>query len=369
MHVKTPYYLVDERLLIRNLEILKEVREQSGAHILLASKAFSMYHCFPLIGTYLDGVTSSGLYEARLGREEMNKEVHVFSPAFKDADMEELLQISDHIVFNSLNQWERYKHSAQTKASCGLRINPQYSEIDTALYDPCAPNSRMGITKEKLEGYDLSGIEGLHFHTLCEQGAETLAHTLEVIHRDFGKYLTHMKWINLGGGHHITQQDYNIPLLVKEIKKLQETYAIDVYLEPGEAVALHCGFLTCEVLDIVENGKHTAILDASATCHMPDVLEMPYRPTLIESCEPSSTTHSYLLAGNTCLAGDVIGEYSFDHPLQIGEQLTFTDMAIYTMVKNNTFNGVPLPSIVYRKSNGELEIVKQFHYEDFKSRL
>lgn len=369
MSIVTPCYIVDEALLVHNLQILKQVKDHTGCHILLASKAFSMYHTFPLIAQYLDGVTSSGIYEARLGSEMMKKEVHTFSPAYKDKDMEEILTISDHVIFNSLSQWDKYREQALPKASCGLRINPEYSELEVAIYDPCAPFSRMGITKDKLVGYDLSGIEGLHFHTMCEQGADTLARTVEVLHRDFKEYLKQMKWINLGGGHHITKEGYDLELLEKTIRFLQDTYHIEVYLEPGEAVALNAGFLVGEVLDIVVNEKETAILDVSAVCHMPDVLEMPYRPPVLHSGEANELAYTYRLAGNTCLSGDVIGEYSFDHPLEIGEHIIFCDMAIYTMVKNNTFNGVPLPDILFRKMDGTLELVKHFDYLDFKARL
>lgn len=365
----TPYYLVEERLLCQNLQILKDIREHTGCKILLASKAFSMYHCFPLIARYLDGVTSSGYYEARLGREEMKKEVHTFSPAYKKDDFSEICKLSDHIVFNSPSQWNLYKHEAINNVSCGLRINPEYSEIETALYDPCALYSRMGIPLQSLSKMDMTGVEGLHFHTMCEQGADTLERTLAVVEDKFGEYLKQMKWLNFGGGHHITKPGYDIKRLEKLIMHMQTTYDLQVYLEPGEAIAYQAGFLVASVLDIVENEKKTAILDTSAACHMPDVLEMPYRPEVIHSKEANILPYSYRLAGNTCLAGDVIGEYSFDHELQIGEQLTFCDMAIYTMVKNNTFNGVALPAILYKRSDEEIEVVKTFDYNDFKSRL
>lgn len=367
--VSTPAYVVDETCLRHNLEILKEVRERTGCHILLASKAFSMYHVFPLIGEYLDGVTSSGLYEATLGREEMNKEVHTFSPAYKEEEFEEILNISDHIVFNSVSQWNTYKDQIQGKASCGIRINPEYSEITTPLYDPCAPYSRMGMTLDTFKEMDLTGIEGLHMHTMCEQGADVLARTVAVLEDRFGTYLHQMKWLNLGGGHHITKPGYDIELLENTIRHLQDTYHIQVYLEPGEAVALQAGWLVARVLDIVENGMNIAILDASAACHMPDVLEMPYRPDVIGAKHAGELPYTYRLAGNTCLAGDVIGDYAFDHELRIGEHIIFCDMAIYSMVKNNTFNGVPLPSIYVREQQGNINMVKQFDYQDFKRRL
>lgn len=367
--VQTPCYIVDEKRLVQNLTILKGIKEKTGCKILLASKAFSMYYVFPLIGRYLDGVTSSGLYEARLGREEMQKEVHTFSPAFKTEEFDDILAISDHIVFNSYSQWLTYRDRIQGRASCGLRINPEYSQQEVAIYDPCSPNSRMGITLSNFQNLDIKGIEGLHFHTLCEQGADALAKTVEVVEAKFGSYLHQMQWLNVGGGHHITKEGYDLDLLIKTIQHLQDTYHLTVYLEPGEAIAYQAGWLVSEVLDIVENHKKIAILDASAACHMPDVLEMPYRPEVIHADLPFEKAHNYLLAGNTCLAGDVIGEYSFDHPLQVHDRIVFCDMAIYSMVKNNTFNGMPLPSIYYQKSNGEIACIKKFGYADFKSRL
>lgn len=367
--IPTPSYVVDEASLRYNLQMLKDIREKTGCHILLASKAFSMFHVFPLIGQYLDGVTSSGLYEAKLGREEMNKEVHTFSPAFKEDEFDEILEFSDHIVFNSPSQWVKYKDRIQGKASCGIRVNPEYSEQEVALYDPCAPHSRMGIRLCDVAKMDFTGIEGLHFHTMCEQGADTLARTVAVLEQKFGSYLHQMKWLNLGGGHHITKDGYDIDLLIQTIQHLQDTYQVEVYLEPGEAVALHAGWLVSEVLDIVDNGMKIAILDASAACHMPDVLEMPYRPAVIDADAVDVKAYTYRLAGNTCLAGDVIGDYSFDQELHEHDRVIFCDMAIYSMVKNNTFNGMPLPSIIYRKLNGTCEIIKTFDYTDFKSRL
>lgn len=367
--IHTPAYVLDEKALLHNLEILKDVIDTTGAHILLASKAFSTYQVFPLIGEYLDGVTSSGLYEAKLGKEEMKKEVHTFSPAYKDEEMDEILEVSDHVVFNSVAQWEKWKHKAINKVSCGLRINPQYSEIEVDLYNPCAPNSRMGIRKEQLQHGNIEGIEGLHFHTMCEQGADTLERTLHVIERDFHELLHHVKWLNMGGGHHISKQGYDVHKLKELIQHMQDTYDVEVYLEPGEAVAIDAGYLVSSVLDIIENDKKIAILDTSAACHMPDVLEMPYRPLVVGASTPNDKKHSYILAGNTCLAGDVIGEYSFEAPLKNKDRILFQDMAMYTMVKNNTFNGMPLPWIYLYTKEEELICLKEFGYKDFKGRL
>ena len=371
-NVPTPSYIVQEDALIKNLTILSGVMERTGAKILLAQKAFSMFAEYPLMSKYLAGTTASGLYEAKLGHEEMgNREVHVYCPAYKEADMEELVKISDHIIFNSLHQWEKYKDTvknAPRQISCGLRINPEYSEIETDIYNPCITGSRLGIRLQDLEKADLTGIDGLHFHTMCEQNADVLKRTIEVIDKKFAPCLKTMKWVNLGGGHHITRDDYDIAILEECILHMKNTYDVEVYLEPGEAVALNAGVLVTEVLDIIENGMKIAIVDTSAACQMPDVLEMPYRPFIIGSGKAEEKPYTYRLGGPTCLAGDVIGDYSFEKPLQIGDRLVFTDMAIYSMVKNNTFNGMPLPAICVER-NGEVEIVKEFTYEDFKGRL
>ena len=370
--VKTPCYVTDESLLLKNAKILEYVQEQSGCKILLAQKAFSMYSTYPMLSKYLKGTTASGLYEAKLGREEFDGEVHVFSPAYKSDEMSELVKIADHIVFNSFSQWKKHREIIKNcgrKISCGLRVNPEYSEIETEIYNPCAINSRLGITLEQFDESELDGIDGLHFHTMCEQGAETLERTLPYFEEKFGKYLYNMKWVNFGGGHHITRDDYNIELLIKCIKYISEKYDVLVYLEPGEAVALNAGFLVTEVLDTGKNGMNFAIVDTSAACHMPDVLEMPYRPMIIGSGMPNEKAHTYRLGGPTCLAGDIIGNYSFDEPLIEGDRLVFTDMAIYSMVKNNTFNGMPLPKIYLYTLNEELKLIKDFGYEDFKNRL
>lgn len=368
----TPCFVVDEALLKQNLEILKEVQERSGAKILLAQKAFSMFALYPLIANYLCGTTASGLYEAKLGREYFPGEVHVFSPAYLPEEFEELLQTADHFVFNSFHQWEKYGARAKAAGkSCGIRINPEYStqEDAHAIYDPCAVGSRLGVTQENFREDLLEGVDGLHFHTLCEQGFDALEATLSVFEEKYGKYLHGMKWLNLGGGHHITRSDYDREGLIACVKRLRETYDIAVYLEPGEAVVLNSGFLVSKVLEIVHNGMDIAILDTSAACHMPDVLEMPYRPPVSGSAPAQVKPYTYRLAGPTCLAGDVIGDYSFDTPLTEGSLVIFEDMALYTMVKTNTFNGMRLPTIAIAKMDGTPQIIHSFGYEDFKNRL
>ena len=368
----TPSYLVDQRLLIKNLELHASVKERTGCKILLAQKAFSMFSVYPLIAKYLDGVTSSGVMEARLGYEEMGKEVHTYAPAFADHEMDDVIRYSDHIVFNSFHQWNKFKDKVKNSGKqieCGLRLNPKYSEIDTDIYNPCFTGSRLGITPEQFQPDQLDGIDGLHFHTMCEQNSDTLERTLKVVDDTFGSYIKQMKWLNFGGGHHITRSDYDIETLIRCIQFAQDTYGVQVYLEPGEAVALNTGYLISTVLDTIENGMHLAILDTSAACHMPDVLEMPYRPHIIGAGLPNEKTYTYRLGGPTCLAGDIIGDYSFDVPLKEGDKLIFCDMAHYTMVKNNTFNGMNLPSIAFYSQENGLQIIKQFGYEDFKSRL
>lgn len=369
----TPCYIIDERLLIKNLEILHSVQQRTGCSILLALKGFSMYSVFPLVGKYLKGVTSSSLFEARLGFEKMGKEVHIYSPAYIEEEFDELLRYCDHIVFNSFNQWRKFKNKVKNKNSkkieCGIRVNPEYSEIETPIYNPCYMNSRLGVTLSNFKPEELEGIDGLHFHTMCEQNSDTLERTVKVVDEKFGEYIKKMKWLNLGGGHHITRPDYDIETLVRSILFLKNKYAIDIYLEPGEAIALNTGFLVSKVLDIVDNGMKIAILDASAACHMPDVLEMPYRPNIIDAGMPDEYAYTYRLGGNTCLAGDVIGDYSFKQPLKPGDRLVFCDMAHYTMVKNNMFNGVNLPSIaLYSEAEG-IKIIRRFSYEDYESRL
>ena len=371
----TPCYVIDEKKLKENLEILGDVREKAGCKILLAQKAFSCFYEYPLIGQYLDGTTASGLYEARLGKEEMGKENHVFAPAYKDADIKELGEICDHIIFNSFAQLRRHKDAVSGK-SLGLRINPECStQGEHAIYDPCAPGSRLGVTKEVFdceiaaEPELFEALDGLHFHTLCEQNADDLAKTLEAVEEKFGPWLSKIKWLNMGGGHHITRADYQLDELKKLICEIRRKYNVRVYLEPGEAIALNAGYLVTEVMDIVHNGMDILILDASAACHMPDVLEMPYRPPLKDGYLPGEKPHTYRLSSMTCLAGDVIGDYSFAQKKQVGDRLVFEDMAIYSMVKNNTFNGMPLPGIAVLREDGDVEMIKEFGYEDFKGRL
>ena len=374
--IPTPAYVLDEEKLTRNLEILKSVQERTGCKILLAQKAFSMFCEYPLIGRYLKGTTASGLYEAKLGREEMGKENHIFAPAYKETEIDEIAGICDHVIFNSFSQLRKYKDRCLGKAGIGLRINPECStQGDHAIYDPCAPGSRLGIiarnfTREvEADPQILDGVEGLHFHTLCEQNADDLEKTLSAVEEKFGVYLKQMKWLNMGGGHHITREDYDIERLITCICHMKETYGLEIYLEPGEAVALNAGYLVTEVMDLVENGIQTLILDTSAACHMPDVLEMPYRPPLMDSGMPGEKEYTYRLSSCTCLAGDVIGDYSFDRELLPGDRLYFQDMAIYSMVKNNTFNGIGLPAVVVMDKKGECRIIKQFGYTDFKDRL
>ena len=367
----TPCYLLDENRLVQNLAVLRDVARRTGAKILLAQKAFSMFSVYPLIREYLAGTTASGLYEARLGHEEFGGETHVYAPAYAEGEFREILEYADHIVFNSFTQWKAYGSLARAAGkSCGLRLNPECSTqpSDHAMYDPCGPDSRLGITIENFQPELLDGIEGFHFHTLCEQNSDDLEKTLDAVEERFAKWLPQMKWINFGGGHHITKAGYDIALLKKCIRRMQEKYGLTVYVEPGEAVALNAGFLVAEVLDIQQENA-IAILDTSAACHMPDVIEMPYRPPVLGSGEPGEKAHTYTFAGPTCLAGDTIGTYSFDEPLAVGDRIVFSDIAIYTMLKNNTFNGMPLPAIISSDEDGSWQPIRQFGYEDFKMRL
>ncbi|WP_029321446.1 carboxynorspermidine decarboxylase [Butyrivibrio sp. AE3004] len=389
--LKTPVYVIDERKLRENCEILNSVEERSGAKILLAQKAFSAYSTYPLIAKYLSGTTASGLFEAKLAYEEFypekdknicnsKPEIHVFEPAFDDDEMEEICRISDHLIFNSINQLEhhRTKWEKAVKSgnlSVGIRVNPEFSTQEGhEIYDPCAPGSRLGIRLCDMPDTLPAGVEGFHFHTLCEQGFEPLKNTFEAFETKFGKYLKDpihkIKWLNLGGGHHITRNDYDRDGLIELIKYIITNYEVQVYLEPGEAVALDAGYLLTTVMDVINTEAYPVlVLDTSAACHMPDVLEMPYRPPLQNSGDAEEKKYTYRLSSRTCLAGDVIGDYSFDKEICIGDRLTFEDMAIYSMVKNNTFNGMPLPDIAKLKEDGSTEVVKHFSYNDFKTRL
>lgn len=375
----TPCYLLDEAQLQANAEILGALAERTGCRILLAQKAFSNYDLYPILAPHLAGTEASGLYEARLGAEEMpGKEVHVFCAAYREDEMEELIRYADHIVFNSPAQLLKFGPQAKVAGkSLGLRINPEHSTQDGhAIYDPCAPGSRLGTTRAQWEAAVAAHpelpqlLDGLHFHTLCEQDADALAETLDAVAEKFGDLLPKLTWLNFGGGHHITRPGYDIALLEQCIRRAQDRWDVTVYLEPGEACALNAGYLLTHVLDVVKNGDTTvAILDASAACHMPDVIEMPYRPPLLQAGDAGEKACTVRLAGPTCLAGDVIGDYSFDTEPKIGDLLVFGDMAIYTTCKNNTFNGMPLPAIVTRKPDGRTEEIVHFGYRDFKYRL
>lgn len=369
--IRTPYFLVDERRLRQNLEILKEVSEKAGCKILLAQKAFSMFSVYPLIRQFLAGTTASGLYEARLGAETFGGETHVFSPAYREDEFEEILRYADDIVFNSPNQVKKFAERAKRAGkSIGLRINPEYSTQDGhEIYDPCAKGSRLGTTKANFDPEILPLLDGFHIHTLCEQDADDLETTVTAFEEKFGQYLYGMKWLNLGGGHHITREGYQIDRLIHLIQRLKKTYDLEIYLEPGEAVVLNAGDLVSTVLETMENHISIAILDTSAACHMPDVLEMPYRPPVRNSGKPGEKPYTYRLGGPTCLAGDIIGDYSFETQLNPGDTVIFEDMALYTMVKTNTFNGMRLPSIVWQDLEGNKTVVKTFEYEDFKMRL
>lgn len=368
--LSTPCYVVDEALVEANLNKLRAVSRASGCKILLAQKAFSMFALYPLIARYLEGSTASGLFEARLSSEHLGRENHIFSPAYADHEFEEILTLCDHIVFNSFGQWRKFKDRALAAGrECGLRLNPELSTQGHGLYDPCAAQSRLGVTLANFEPDFLDGLSGFHFHTLCEQNSDALAATLAALESKFGGWFKNVKWLNLGGGHHITRSDYDLEVLLGCLKNLRSRYGLEIYLEPGEAVVLNAGFLVATVMDVVTNGLPIAVLDASAACHMPDVLEMPYRPEVLGAAEPWVKPHTFKLAGPTCLAGDVIGDYSFDHPLKEGDKLVFGDMAHYTMVKNNTFNGLNLPDIVAADQSGKLRVVRRFGYQDFKNRL
>lgn len=373
----TPCYVLDEAQLRRNGEILASVARNTGAKILLAQKAFSNYDLYPVLAPYLAGTEASGLYEARLGREHMPQgETHVFCAAYRPDEFDALLGYADHIVFNSPRQLEKFGAAAKAAGKCvGLRINPECSTQEGhAIYDPCAPGSRLGTTRAQWDAQMtpalVSMLDGLHFHTLCEQDADALETTLDAVAEKFGDVLPGMQWLNFGGGHHITRPGYDLPRLERCIRRAQEKWNVTVYLEPGEACALNAGYLVNTVLDLPANGEiKLAILDMSAACHTPDVIEMPYRPPLFAAGGAGEKAFSYRLGGPTCLSGDVVGDYSFDAPLQEGDRLIFGDMAIYTTCKNNTFNGMPLPGIWVLHENGTLEQLRSFGYQDFKTRL
>jgi len=370
--IPSPCYVVDETALIRNLEILESVQQRTGCKILLALKGFAMFSLFPIIREYLHGVSASSVDEARLGREEFGREVHFCAPAFPDADFDEILSCCNHLVFNSFSFWNRYRSRIQRAGKsvrCGIRVNPEHSEVRVPIYDPCGPFSRLGVTRSNFKPDQLYGISGLHFHTLCELNADSLARTLPVFEAKFGPFLSGMEWVNFGGGHHITRSDYDVNLLCDLINGFKTRYPLEVFLEPGEAIALNTGVLIASVLDVFHNGMDIAILDTSASAHMPDVLEMPYRPVIEGAGMPGDYPHTYRLAGLTCLAGDVIGDYSFPTPLNVGDRLVFQDMAHYTMVKNNTFNGVRLPAIGILTRDGDFRLVRQFGYADYRNRL
>ena len=371
----TPCYLIDLGLLKNNLQLLKAVQDRTACKILLAQKGFAAWTTYDLCSRYLAGSAASSLHEARLGAEYFPGEVHLCAPAYRDDDMDEYIRIVDHIVFNSFAQWQRYRDKVQNASrhiECGLRINPMHSEVKTKIYDPCAPGSRLGIPIDQFKPDQLDGITGLHFHTLCELNADSLARTLPAVETPVGEFIKQMDWINFGGGHHITRPDYDVGLLCELITDFGKRYPNlkTIYLEPGEAIALNTGVLVASVLDIVHNAMYIAILDTSCAAHMPDVLEMPYRPVIDGAAQPNEKKHTYRLAGPTCLAGDVIGDYSFDRPLTIGDKLVFGDMAHYTMVKNTMFNGINLPDIVlYDPVTNEYKLQRRFSYDDFKSRL
>lgn len=366
----SPAFVCEERLLKKNLELLKKVQERSGVKILLALKGFALWTSFDLCKEYLEGCCASGLHEALLAHEEFSKEVHTYSPAFKDEEIDEICELSNHLVFNSFNQLDRFRKKVKGRTSIGLRVNHEYSSVEVDLYNPCAAFSRLGITRANFQEDNLEDVEGLHFHALCEQNVDALEGALKNFEDKFGIFLAQMKWVNFGGGHHITRVDYDVEALISLLIKFKNRYPhLEVYLEPGEAVAWQTGYLVATVLDIVENGISIAILDTSAEAHMPDTLAMPYRPDIRDAGLAKEKNYTYRLAGNTCLAGDIIGDYSFDKPLKVGDKIVLEDMIHYTMVKTTTFNGIKLPSIVVKNSQGRYQIVSDFGYNAYKFRL
>ncbi|PCJ59244.1 MAG: carboxynorspermidine decarboxylase [Planctomycetota bacterium] len=368
--IDTPSYVVSEELLKKNLKILKHVQDESGCKIILALKGFAMHSLFPIIKEYLPGTTASSLNEARLGHEKFGGEVHVYAPAYQEKEFAEYLELASHVTFNSFSQWKRFRNKFNGhNVECGIRINPEFSEIEFPLYNPCYKNSRLGVTLAEFDDENFDGISGLHFHTHCASNSNALQKTLKVVEEKFQSVLEKVTWVNFGGGHHITRDDYDLDLLIKLIVDFKAKYNVEVVMEPGEAVALNTGYIVTSVVDIIRNDMDIAMLDTSAAAHMPDVMEMPYRPKIIDGFEPLDKKYTYRLGGLTCLAGDVVGDYSFNSPLKIGDKLILLDMAHYSMVKNNTFNGVELPSICILRENGNVEVVKKFGYDDYKDRL
>ena len=366
----SPAYVCEEELLENNLKLLKRVQDETGVKILLALKGFAMHSTFDLCKKYLKGCCASGLHEALLAKEEFGKEVHTYSPAFKDEEIDEIISISNHLVFNSFNQLKRYKDKAFKKVSLGVRLNPEYSSVEVDLYNPCAPNSRLGITKANFDESQLQYLEGFHFHALCEQNVDALEGALANFEKNFSLYFSQLKWVNFGGGHHITRADYDVEGLINLLKDFKARYPhLEVYMEPGEAIGWQTGYLVATVLDIVNNGMDLAILDTSAEAHMPDTLAMPYRAMIRNSAVAFEKKYTYRLGGNTCLAGDIIGDYSFDEPLKVGDRIILEDMIHYTMVKTTTFNGIKLPSIIIKNKDNSYKVIKNFCYNDYKSRL
>jgi carboxynorspermidine decarboxylase len=366
----SPCWVIDLPALEQNLQILAQVQREAECKVLLALKGFATFSTFPLVRKYLSGATASSPHEAQLAREELGGEVHAYAPAYSEEDMREVLRFSDHVVFNSFAQWQRLGPLAREKGvSCGMRVNPEQREVSIELYDPSAPCSRLGVVRSEFRPELLDGLDGLHFHALCELGADALQRVLGAFEARFGDFIGRMKWVNFGGGHHITRPGYDLELLVTLVRDFKRRHGVQVYLEPGEAIAIRTGVLVATVLDVVTNGVRIAILDTSATAHMPDTLEMPYRPEIVGAGQPGEKPHTYRLGGLTCLAGDVIGDYSFDHELGIGERLVFLDMSHYTMVKTSTFNGVRLPSIALRHADDSYQLIKRFGYESYRDRL
>ena len=371
--VPAPCYVLEEARLRANLELLARVSRESGAKIICALKGYSFWRSFPLVRQYLPGATASSLNEARLAREEMGGEVHVYAPAYAPDEFDELLGLSDHITYNSFSQWRMFRDqnlSHPRRPSPGIRVNPEYSQVETDLYNPCAPFSRLGVTRKEFRESELEGIEGLHVHALCEQNSDAFEGLLGAFEERFGQFLSQMKWVNFGGGHHITREDYDVPRLVRVLQGFRTRHShLQVILEPGEAVGWRTGELVATVLDVVRNGMDIAILDVSPSAHMPDCLEMPYRPDILGGFPAGQMPHTYRLGGGTCLAGDVLGDWSFEKPLQAGDQLVFLDMIHYTMVKTTFFNGVRHPSIATWHEDGSLEMHKVFGYPEFRAKL